>query len=58
MAAEKITITVKSKEESKEISVVKDTFLMKALLDNHFAVPALCYHKDLTPSGTCRLCIC
>jgi bidirectional [NiFe] hydrogenase diaphorase subunit len=58
MAAEKITITVTGKKTTKEISVVKGTFLLNALIENDIHVPTLCHHKDLTPNGTCRLCVC
>ena len=40
------------------MSIIKDTFLLKAVREAGIAVPTLCHHKDLTPSGTCRLCIC
>lgn len=58
MGVEKITLTIEAEKTTKEISVVKDTILMKVLQENGFSVPALCHHKDLTPGGTCRLCIC
>ncbi|MDZ7860802.1 MAG: aldehyde ferredoxin oxidoreductase C-terminal domain-containing protein [Candidatus Krumholzibacteriota bacterium] len=53
MSAQKINITV----NGKEINVEKDTFLLKVLKENGISVPTLCNHKDLTPSGTCRLCV-
>ena len=53
MAAEKINITV----NGKEVEVEKETYLLKVLKENGISVPTLCNHKDLTPSGTCRLCV-
>ena len=53
MAAEKIKIII----DGKETEVVKDTYLLKAMQQLGIHVPTLCHHKDLTPSGTCRLCI-
>ena len=53
MAAEKIKIII----DGKETEVVKDTFLLKAMQKLGIHVPTLCHHKDLAPSGTCRLCI-
>jgi len=49
----KIEITI----NGKKITVLKDTFLLKAIMDAGFVVPTLCNHKDLTPNGTCRLCM-
>ncbi len=53
MAAEKINITI----NGIEATVQKGSYLLQALRDNGVAVPTLCHHKDLTPSGTCRLCM-
>ncbi len=50
----KIEVTI----NDKTVSVVKDTFLLKALQKAGVIVPTLCNHKDLTPSGICRLCVC
>ncbi|MCK4764838.1 MAG: (2Fe-2S)-binding protein [Candidatus Aminicenantes bacterium] len=50
----KIEITI----NGKKVSVVKDTFLLQAVRDAGFVVPTLCNHKDLTPGGSCRLCLC
>jgi len=47
-----ITINV----DGKKIEVEKGKILLKALLENGFIVPTLCYHKDLSPQGSCRLC--
>jgi len=54
MATEKYKVTVNDK---KTIEVPRDAYLLKILLENGFQVPTLCHHKDLTPSGTCRLCM-
>lgn len=42
----------------KTVTVQEDTYLIKAVLGAGFVLPTLCYHKDLTPNGTCRLCMC
>ena len=52
--AKKIEITI----NKKKISVVEDSFLLDALRAAGFNVPTLCHHRDLAPSGNCRLCIC
>ncbi len=50
----KIEITI----NDKKILVAKDTFLLAAVKEAGFTVPTLCHHKQLTPSGICRLCVC
>jgi len=51
---DKINITI----DGKEISVEKDTYLLKAIEKLGIHIPTLCNHKDLTPDGSCRLCMC
>lgn len=51
---QKIDLTV----NGKKITVLKGSYLLKAIMDAGFTVPTLCHHKDLTPDGTCRLCLC
>ena len=55
MSNQMITILV---NDSKELQVQQDTFLLKPILAAGIVVPSLCYHKDLTPDGSCRLCVC
>jgi aldehyde:ferredoxin oxidoreductase len=50
----KIEITI----NDKRVTVLKDTFLLKAVQEAGFRIPTLCHHKDLTPTGICRLCVC
>ena len=50
----KIEITI----NDKKIQVAKDTFLLAAVKEAGFTVPTLCHHKNLTPTGICRLCVC
>ncbi len=54
MATNKIEITI----NDKNVAVIKDSFLLKAIKEAGIEIPTLCYHKDLTPNGTCRLCVC
>ncbi len=42
----------------KAATVVEGTYLLNAVMDAGYNVPTLCHHKDLTPDGTCRLCLC
>ncbi len=50
---EKVDIVI----NGKKTTVPKDTYLLKAIQNAGLTVPTLCHHKDLTPSGTCRLCV-
>ncbi len=52
--AQKIAITI----NEKEATVYRGTLLLKAINDNGISIPTLCYHKDLSPIGSCRLCTC
>jgi len=52
--AEKIQISI----NDKIVKVNKDTYLLDAVKKAGFGIPTLCYHKDLTPDGNCRLCTC
>jgi len=51
---EKIKITI----DDKTVEIKQDTFLLDAITQAGIEVPTLCYHKDLSPSGSCRLCVC
>ncbi|MBW6514996.1 MAG: (2Fe-2S)-binding protein [Candidatus Cloacimonetes bacterium] len=55
MSNQMVTILV---NDRKELQVQLDTFLLKPILAAGIVVPTLCYHKDLTPDGSCRLCVC
>lgn len=48
-----ITITV----DGRPAEVTANAFLLPALKAIGAQIPTLCYHKELTPSGTCRLCV-
>jgi len=54
MEPKKIEIII----DDKKVSVVRDSFLLNAIKALDIDIPVLCHHKDLTPNGTCRLCIC
>jgi aldehyde:ferredoxin oxidoreductase len=51
--AAKIEITV----NGKKVVVKEDTWLLQALEAENINIPVLCHHKDLTPDGSCRLCM-
>jgi len=43
--------------DERPITVPDGTTLLQAARSRGIAVPTLCYHPDLTPSGKCRLCV-
>jgi len=51
---QKIELTI----NGKTATVLEGTYLLQAIMDAGYTVPTLCHHKDLTPDGTCRLCLC
>lgn len=53
-ATARIAITV----DGQPVQAVPGTYLLKVLQEAGIAVPTLCHHKDLTPTGNCRLCVC
>jgi len=52
--SDKIKITI----NGKEIEAVKDSYLLNSIQALKIKIPTLCHHKDLTPNGSCRLCMC
>jgi len=47
-----ITLTI----NGKRVEAEKGTTLLKICRRLSISIPTLCYHPDLTPAGTCRLC--
>jgi aldehyde:ferredoxin oxidoreductase len=43
--------------DGKTSEVQKDTFLLGAIRAAGVDVPTMCHHKDLTPNGSCRMCL-
>lgn len=41
-----------------KVSVVSGTLLLQVVQKAKFPVPTLCRNKNLTPTGSCRLCVC
>jgi len=48
---------VKFKINDRELEVEEGTTILEAALDAGIDIPTLCYHKELTPGGTCRVCL-
>ncbi|MDR4987646.1 MAG: formate dehydrogenase subunit alpha [Bacteroidales bacterium] len=51
--AKNITLTI----DNKKITAPEGANLLQVAKDNGIAIPHLCYHKKLSPTGACRLCI-
>src|SRR3972149_3846817 len=43
--------------DGKSIETHEGMAILEAARANHVTIPTLCYHKDLSPSGNCRLCL-
>lgn len=48
---------VKLTIDNKTINVPEGSNLLKAARSNGIEIPGLCYHRKLTPTGACRLCL-
>ncbi|MDD3845302.1 MAG: 2Fe-2S iron-sulfur cluster-binding protein [Syntrophorhabdaceae bacterium] len=45
------------KIDGKEIKTEEGKTILEAARDNNIYIPTLCYHENLLPIGSCRLCI-
>ncbi len=50
-------MTVKLIIDGKSIEVPADTTILQASRQSGIHIPTLCFHKDLTPTGNCRICV-
>ncbi len=48
--------TVKFTIDGKEFTAPKGQYIVDAAADNGVYIPVLCHMRDLTPSGSCRIC--
>ncbi|MBN2681813.1 MAG: formate dehydrogenase subunit alpha [Bacteroidales bacterium] len=51
--SKEIQITI----DGEKITTHEGDNLLKVALENGFIIPNLCYHRKLSPTGACRLCI-
>ncbi|MEW6570451.1 MAG: molybdopterin-dependent oxidoreductase [Nitrospirota bacterium] len=49
--------TVSIKMDGQDFAVPKGTTILEAALANRIYIPHLCYHPDLKPAGSCRVCL-
>jgi NADH dehydrogenase/NADH:ubiquinone oxidoreductase subunit G len=41
----------------KAVEAKPDTTILELASENGVAIPTMCFHKDLSPTGACRLCV-
>jgi NADH dehydrogenase/NADH:ubiquinone oxidoreductase subunit G len=50
-------MTIKIKINEQEILTKEGQTVLEAARQHGITIPTLCYHKDLSPVGSCRLCM-
>jgi len=50
-------MTVRLSIDGKMIDAPEGDRLLNVARQNGLVIPTLCYHRDLTPSGNCRICV-
>ena len=50
-------MTINLTINNKIIQAQENQTVLEAARDNGIVIPTLCYHKDLSPVGSCRLCV-
>jgi predicted molibdopterin-dependent oxidoreductase YjgC len=50
-------MTVKITINGKTIEARPEQTILQAAQESGIHIPTLCYHRDLTPSGNCRICV-
>ncbi len=50
-------MTVRLTIDGKLIEAAEGAGLLQAARQNGVTIPTLCYHRDLTPTGNCRICV-
>ena len=50
---DRLTITI----DGKKISVPQGSNLLEVATQHNIRIPSLCYHRKLSPTGACRLCV-
>jgi predicted molibdopterin-dependent oxidoreductase YjgC len=51
----KMAVTLKI--DGKSIAAREESTVLETARENGIEIPTLCYHKDLSPVGSCRLCV-
>ena len=50
-------MTINIKLNGKEIQAQDGQTILEVSAEHGIKIPTLCYHKDLNPSGSCRMCV-
>jgi predicted molibdopterin-dependent oxidoreductase YjgC len=50
-------MTVRLSIDGKMIDAPQGSGLLDAARENGLTIPTLCYHRDLSPTGNCRICV-
>jgi predicted molibdopterin-dependent oxidoreductase YjgC len=50
-------MTIKITIDNKPIEALPGQSLLSAAREHGIHIPTLCYHRDLTPTGNCRICV-
>ncbi len=50
-------MTIKIKIDGMTIDAREGQTILQAAREHGIQIPTLCYHKDLTPTGNCRICV-
>jgi predicted molibdopterin-dependent oxidoreductase YjgC len=50
-------MTINISIDGKNLQVEQDQTILQAARINGINIPTLCYHKDLSPTGNCRMCV-
>src|SRR3970040_1587193 len=50
-------MTINIKINDQNIQVCEGETILQAAQEHGIEIPTLCYHKDLNPTGNCRMCI-
>ncbi len=49
--------TISIKIDDRDIETLEGATILEAALENKIYIPHLCYHPDLKPAGSCRICL-
>lgn len=52
-----MNMTIKLVIDNKPIEALPGQSLLSAAREHGIHIPTLCYHRDLTPTGNCRICV-
>jgi formate dehydrogenase major subunit/formate dehydrogenase alpha subunit len=54
---DEVTMTLNIKINGQSIQAEKGKTILQVAQEHEIDIPTLCYHKDLSPTGNCRMCV-